>query len=221
MIQSKVLNSAYVEHKVQQATKAVKKISPDVLAKGIVVYTQVASRQMPPPVKGAKSRSIPAKLYKRAILPIGQAIKKDKKHRKQLIFQAKKGMKFVVYGYYKLSQKRWYATTLRNAKKYQRIQYRGLYKWLWGSQLASIGEKTPTMFTRLLSKSPKMISKKNLVKMTKKQVNNETMISLDYQASRIDYFASWAKVDAARQMKKRMKKLFQSGVSNAINNIKQ
>lgn len=207
---TQIINPNAVKNKIQKITKKVKDESLEIASKGIVTYAEVASKNMPPPIKGAKSRAIKTSLYKRKIKEIHEAIKQDYKNRKQLIFQAKKGMKFVVYGYYKLHPKRWYATTLRNAKKYSRIEYRGLYKYLWGSQLSSIGEKTPTMFLRLLQKSPKLNNMRYLVKMKKEIINNESIVVLNYNADKIGFFSQKAKFEAKKSMQRKIKKLLQT-----------
>jgi len=64
-IETTVINSSLIDYKLKQVQKAVDKISPNVLSKGIVAYAEVASRNMPPPVNGKRSRTIPSKLYKR------------------------------------------------------------------------------------------------------------------------------------------------------------
>ena len=78
-IVSKVIDDSCIQYKIQRVKKVVQNSAPQALKKGFVTYAEVASRQMPPPKEGKKSRSIPAKLYKRNILPISKAIKTDKK----------------------------------------------------------------------------------------------------------------------------------------------
>lgn len=219
-IVSKVIDDSCIQYKIQRVKKAVQNSAPEALKKGFVTYAEVASRQMPPPKEGKKSRSIPAKLYKRNILPISRAIKTDKKNKKQLTAKIRQGYRFVVYGYIKRGKRpfRWYATTLRGAKKFQRIKYRGLYKWLWGAGLQTLGEKS-TMFDNLLKKSPDMAKKRNLAAILMKSTIDETKIEANYIAEGIDYFANKGKKDAKSAMLRKMKKLLVSKVTEELKNI--
>ena len=224
-LQSSVLNDSYVEYKIQQVKKAVCKIAPSVLSKGLLSYAEVASRNMPPPKSGTKSRSIPSKYYKREVWSIDQMYKKSKneKVKRFLIHQKIKGYKFgvTVYENRGKNKKIYFSKSERELKsKYGRIKYRGLYKWLWGANLSQIGQATPNMFSRLLSKSPDLASKANLTSYTKMQNKNEVQIKADYKADGISYFAKQAQRQAKKAMKSKMKKLFQSGVSQEIAKIR-
>lgn len=224
-IETSVIDSSLVQYKLKQAQQAVKKISPNVLSKGIVTYAENASRQMPPPVKGTRSRTIPAKLYKRQVLSIDEMYKKtDKPNVKRFLVHKKiQGFKYCVWVYKDRGRHKrlQFAKTERELKsKWGRIKYRGLYKWLWGANLSKIGEATPTMFSRLLQKSPDLAKKSNLATMYKTQKENETEIVAEYNADGIDYFAKQAKKAATTAMKKKMKKLFRSGLTEEIKKIK-
>lgn len=215
-IESKVQNDKAIVNAVDKAKKTVKKVAYPSLKKSFVTYAEVASRLMPPPKQGKKTRSIPSKLYKRNIFPISMMIKKDVRHRKLLIEKVRQGFRFVVY-IRKRHTTLQFTKTLRSAKqRYGRIQYRGLYKWLWGANFSKIGQPTPTMFTRLLTKSPKLANKQNLSAFTQRQLQNEAEIQFNYKAQGIDYFANIAKRQAKSAMLKKLKKLFQSEVSNEI-----
>ena len=224
-IQCSVVNPDIVQQKIKQAQKAIQKISPDVLSKAMVNYSEVASRNMPPPVKGTKGRSIPAKLYKRQVLSIDQMYKKTNSPRIKnfLIHQKIKGFKFAVWVYFNRGKNKrlQFGKSERELKsKYGRIKYRGLFKWLWGANFSQIGQTTPTMFSRLLQKSPDLAKKADLSALSKKQTANETEIISDYKAEGVEYFAKSANYQAKKAMKSKLKKLFQVGLSKQIKKIK-
>lgn len=212
---------AFLEASVDKAKMIAYDSAPQALKKGAVTYATTASRNMPPPNRGSRKADIDEKLYWRKIYNLGSMIKKarsDSKLKKRLvefIAMYNKGMRFVVFGYKDRGkhQTRWYAETRYLAKsRVGRIQYRGLYKWLFGANLDKIGEKTPNIFKKLLTKSPKLINKKNLSKM--KFIKNEDSIAIEseYTAQGIDYFVDKSKEKALKSSLNRMKKLLQKKV---------
>lgn len=218
-----LIDDSCIDYKIQAAVKAVQKAAPDSLKKGFVTYAEVAARQMPPPKQGKKSRSIPAKLYKRQILSIDEMYKKttEKRFKNALIHKKIQGFKYAVAVYEKRGKKKtlYFGKTERELKaKYGRIRFRGLYKWLWGAGLQSLGVKS-TMFDNLLKKSPDMAKKRNLAAVFMNTAKEQTQIVAHYQAQGIDYFANKGKRDAKSAMLRKMKKLLQSRVNEEIKKI--
>lgn len=217
------VNTDFIKKKLQQAEVVVKKVASKTLKKGFAAYAETASRQMPPPVKGSRSRSIPAKLYKREIYSIDELYKNstDEKFKRVLISKKIAGFKFAVYVYKDLGKhkKLIFGKTERELKsKYGRIKYRGLYKWLWGAKLHELGE-TSTMFSRLLTKSPALKTKENLAAIFQRLKNDSTEIIATWKARGIDYFANRAKYAAERAMKTKLKKTFQENITNELKKI--
>lgn len=199
--------------------------APQALRKGAVTYATTASRNMPPPNRGPKKADIDEKLYWRKIYSLGAMIKKARSNfkLKKLLteFNAmyNKGMRFVVFGYKDRGkhETRWYTETRYIAKsRVGRIQYRGLYKWLFGANLDKIGEKTPNIFKKLLAKSPKMISEKNLSKMRFVKKEDSIAIESEYTAQGIDYFVKKSEMRALKASLNRMQKLLQKKVNKEL-----
>lgn len=216
---------AVLEASVDKAKLIAYDSAPQALRKGAVTYATTASRNMPPPNRGTKKADIDEKLYWRKIYSLGSMIKKarsDSKLKKRLvefIAMYNKGMRFVVFGYKDRGkhQTRWYAETRYSAKsKVGRIQYRGLYKWLWGSNFEQIGEKTPNIFKKLLAKSPKLITKKNLSQMKFVKTEDSIAIESEYTAQGINYFVDKSKSKALKSSLNRMKKLLQKKVDKEL-----
>lgn len=202
-----IMNASMVEYTLQDMQKKVIKKSKNIVADAIATYTSVASRNMPPPVKGNRSRSIPANLYYSRTLPIDEAIAKNPRL-STLYAKKNMGYKFVAFTYIKRGKrlKLQFFKSLADAKKNTRIKYRGLYKYLWGAKLKEIGAKETGMFDRLLSKSPDMAKKKNLVNVSSSSTDDETKITVQWNAEGISFFAEKSAKKAKQAMFKKFKK---------------
>lgn len=221
MTQCKVENQSSVNLKIAKLEKTVEKSAETALKKGLVSYSEVVSRSMPPPKNGSKSRSIAARLYKREVFLIDQLYKKVKSAALKSVLVNRKinGFKYAVWVYFNRGKRKklQFAKTEREAKtKYGRIKYRGLYKWLWGAKISAMGEVVPTMFSRLLAKSPDLAKVSDLTKIKVEKKQAETAIMQSLEADRINNLAGKAKYDAKKTMLKKMKKILQSKVSDEI-----
>lgn len=224
-VKAKAVNvDPFIKLKVKKAEMIAYENAPQSLNKGAVAFSQTAARVMPPPRDGRKGLKIDDKLYYRQIHDIKKIIK-DPSYKKlygQFRAMLSKGMNFVVFGYKDRGKRRarWYAPTRHIAKtRIARIKYRGLYKWLWGSQFDKIGEKTPSAFKKLLQKSPDLIKVKDLADMKiEKSVDKVSLIS-QYFAQGIDYFAKLAEQKALKSSLNKMKSFLQKKIKKEIKDV--
>lgn len=229
MIQGKIkakdfMVDALVHYKIEKAEKIAYENAPQSLRKGAVAFSTTAARVMPPPKDGKKGLKIDDKLYERKIYSIKALLQKGK-HKKlhpQFVAQLRNGMQFVVFGYKDRGKRktRWYAPTRYMAKtRVGRIKYRGLYKWLWGSNFDKIGEKTPVAFKRLLQKSPDLAKKKDLADMRLQKTVSGISIISEYMADGIAYFAKLAETKALKSSMNKIKSFLQNKIKKDIKNV--
>lgn len=215
---------AYVEYKIKRAEKIVLDNAPQSLGKGLSGFATTAAKVMPPPKTGSRSMTIAEQLYWRKIYSVKSLMKKSKfyKYRKEFILNLNKGNQFVVFGYKDRGKNevRYYDKTRYLAKKnYGRIKYRGLYKWLWGANLNSIGEKTPSAFKKLLAKSPDLIKEKGLASVKKEKKQDSVGIISEYFADGISYFAKRAEYKALMSALNRMRNFLQNKIKKDMKNV--
>ena len=133
-----------------------------ILKHSSVIYGERAARYVPPMVNGRWSKSIPASLYKRDfVAPLSSLVRTDTRNRQLFRDKLRQGYRFAVRGLLRGRAHWWFATTLRKTTQYTRIYNRGMFKFLFGANFGSIGEQTPSYFTRLLQKSPNLIHHRN------------------------------------------------------------
>ena len=186
-----------------------------VLKKSSVVYGERASRYVPPMVNGKWSKTIPAKMYKRDfILPLSYLVKSDTTNRKLFSEKLRQGFRFAVKGRLRGKIHWWFATTLRKTVQYTRIFNRGLFKFLFGANFGSIGEKTPMFFQKLLQKSPNMAKHISEHVLELKSEPREEAIRIANLAFDNDRFSRESKYRGEQAAKTYMKKAFKTQVQD-------
>lgn len=197
-----------LEANVQAYEGEIKAACRDIVRKSAVSYADGAARYVPPMVNGQWSRSIPAKLYKRKIYDLPSIIKVDTRNRKLFSAKLKEGYRFVVKGKLKGESHFWFATTLRKAATYTRIYNRGMFKFLFGGNLGSIGEEVPTFFQKLLKKSPNLAKHLDKNRFTLKSEQDSEGIKIGNDAWDNEAFARESIYRGEAKAKKTMKKMW-------------
>lgn len=215
---------ALVQYKIKKAEKIAYDNAPQSLNQGAVSFSTTAAKIMPPPKDGSKGLKIADELYQRKIFAIHKLLKnpKFKKHQAKFIAQLRNGNRFVVCGYKDRGKHQtfFYAKTYEEAKQnFGRIKYRGLYKWLWGSNFDSIGEKTPIAFRRLLQKSPSLIKQKDLASMKLQKKEFSIAVVSEYFADGIEYFARLAERKALRSSMNKIKSFINKKIKKEIKDV--
>lgn len=179
-----------------------------ILRKGAAAYANRAVRYVPPRRNGAWTRSIPAKDYKRNVLYLPSQVKRAAGSlKKEYIAKLREGYRFVVKGQLHGKVKRWYATTLRKARTFTRIFNRGLFKAMFGANLARIGVTPPGIFSKLLGKSPNLRKHVGLNAVSLVE-GEEAKVSIANTAWDNDKFARESVYQGDRAAKSAMKKLW-------------
>lgn len=180
-----------------------------ILKKSSVSYGETAARYVPPLVNGKWSKTIPAKMYKRDfVAPLSRLVKSDTTNRKLFSAKLREGYRFAVKGLLRGKVHWWFATTLRKTVQYTKIFNRGLFKFLFGANFQSIGEQTPTYFTKLLQKSPNLVKhiKEHILEL--KTEEKQESIRIVNDAFNNDAFSRESKYRGEKAAKKEMKRLF-------------
>ena len=182
----------------------------NILKKSSVSYGETAARYVPPMVNGKWSKTIPAKMYKRDfVAPISALIKHDNRNKELFSKKLREGYRFAIKGLLRGKVHWWFTTTLRKTTQYTRIFNRGLFKFLFGANFQSIGEKTPSYFERLLHKSP------NLAKHVKEHIlelksdEKQESIHIVNDAWNNQAFARESKYRGEKAARTTMKKMWQ------------
>lgn len=205
---SYVVNTSKFKKNMRQYEKEVQAGLSGVMKKAASSYAVKASQYVPPRANGKWSKNIPAAMYKRKIYPLSALVKKDAKNRKEYAEKLRQGFRFVVPGKLHGKPHKWFATTLRNAKKHIRIYNRGLFKVMFGVNLQSIGEAVPPIFQRLLSKSPNLSGHINLNELQLK-TGDEISVKISNKAFGNQSFARQAVYQGDKAAKKTIKKEFE------------
>lgn len=180
-----------------------------ILKKASVAYGEGAVRYVPPRVNGSWSRSIPAKLYKRHfIIPLSKYVRSDKTNSKLFGEKLREGYRFGVKGQLHGKTHWWFATTLRKTVQYTRIFNRGLFKFLFGANFASIGEQTPPIFQKLLAKSPNLGKHKSLHIIELKTQGDDEGIRIVNNAFGNDAFARESRYRGDKAAQKTMNRMW-------------
>lgn len=138
-----------------------KEICYEAMLKG----AESAAKHTPPKNKGAWSRTINKDDYYRNVFHIVTLLKSKSYQQYKTLFRQKlnEGFNFVILKQIqkKKIKKMWFVKTLNEAKKYSKIQNRGIMKAMHGLALMNQGHKSP-MFQKLTNKSPNLKKLTNL-----------------------------------------------------------
>jgi hypothetical protein len=214
---SYTLETKKFEENMEAYEKSLKTECRNILKKSSVAYGERAARYVPPMVNGKWSKSIPAKLYKRQfVAPISALIKHDTRNRQLFHDKLREGYRFAIKGILRGKVHWWFATTLRKSREYVRIFNRGLFKFLFGANFGSIGEKTPAFFQRLLTKSPNLSkhAKEHILELKTK--NDAESIRIVNDAWGNQAFARESKYQGEKAARQSMKKQWKEWNKNRV-----
>ena len=208
LIMSYTINTGKFESNFKAYEKELQKGLGNILKSVASEYADKASKYVPPRINGAWKKTIPTKLYKRGVYPLSALIKKDKRNAKEFGEKLKEGFRFLIVGRLHGKPHRWYAKTLRNTAQYRRIYNRGLFKAMFGANLASIGAVMPDVFGKLLSKSPNLLKHTKLNKVSL-QTGDTAQVNIGNMAFDNDKFSRQSKYQGEKAGKRILKKEFE------------
>lgn len=191
-----------------------------ILRKVATSYAKTASLYVPPgDGKGKKlgAKTIPRYMYFRRIKYLPDEVRDSKnimkdKDKEQL----HKGMLYKVVSKKRNKTTVWYFKSIRKAKKYMKIQNRGLFKVSFGSALEKIGEIIPSMIRSLMNKSKNLFNLKSLNKIIETKDDSGAKIIVGNNAYNNESFASIAirqgEYAASKTLKSELKKIAKENI---------